>query len=151
MKIFWIAVFLGITNFVSAQNDMLKFTYDGSGNQVQRVLCINCLSAKKVNDSIKEVSVLQEEDLQRFTPNDNISYYPNPVKQELYLQWDLTEDAQISSVAIYDMNGRQLLTADNMGKVNNKNISFQNYPKGVYAVVLRYNNGEQKSIKIIKE
>jgi hypothetical protein len=151
MKITWIAVFLGITNFVSAQNDMIKFTYDGAGNQVQRILCINCLSAKNANDSIKEVSVMQEEDLQKFTPNDNISYYPNPVKQELYLQWDLIDGTQISSISIYDLNGRLLQSLNDVSKVSNKNISFQNYPRGVYAVVLNYNNAEQKSIKIIKE
>lgn len=151
MKIIWIVVFLGITNFVSAQNDMVKFTYDGAGNQVQRVLCINCLSAKMANDSMKEVSALQEEDLQKFTPNDNISYYPNPVKEELYLQWELIENTQISSIRIYDLNGRLLQSLNDLNKVNYQNISFQNYSRGVYAVVLSYNNGEQKSIKIIKE
>jgi hypothetical protein len=151
MKIIWAIIFLGITNFTQAQNDLVKFTYDSAGNQTQRILCINCLSAKKTNDSIKEVSVLQKEDLQKFTPDDDISYYPNPVKEELYLQWNFIEGTQISSISVYDMNGRLLKYLNDMSKVNNQNISFLNYSRGVYAVVLSYNNGEQKSIKIIKE
>lgn len=151
MKIKCIIVFLGITNFAQAQNDLVKFTYDSAGNQTQGILCINCLSAKKTNDSIKEVSALQEEDLQKFTANDDISYYPNPVKEELYLQWHFTEGTQISSISVYDLNGRLLQSLNNVDKVTNQNISFQNYPRGVYAVVLSYNNGEQKSLKIIKE
>ncbi len=151
MKIICAIIFLGITNFAHAQNDLVKFTYDSAGNQTQRIICINCLSAKKTNDSIKEVSVLQEEDLQKFIPDDDISYYPNPVREELYLQWHFFEGTQISSINVHDLNGRLLQSLNGMSKVTNQNISFQNYPRGVYAIVLTYNNGEQKSIKIIKE
>lgn len=151
MKKIWMVVFLGVTNFVSAQNDVVKFTFDSAGNQVQRILCINCTSAKRATDSIKEVSVLQETDLQKFTPSDNISYYPNPVREELYLQWDVTTGAQIASISIYDLNGRLLKSLPDIRQVSNINLSFQNYPSGVYAVVLSYNSGEQKSIKIIKK
>ena len=151
MKKMWLIPLFAISNFVCAQNDVVRFTYDNAGNQIQRILCINCLTAKKSRDSIKEVAVLQQADLQKFTPSDNLSYYPNPVKEELYLQWDLIEGTQILSITIYDINGRLLKSADDMSTSNSKNISFGNYPRGVYAVLLRYNNGEQKSIKIIKE
>ena len=103
------------------------------------------------NEKTKEITALQEEDLQKFSPDDVISYYPNPVKEELYLKWELVEDNNVSSIQVYGLNGQILQSFSNLEKVNNKNIAFQSYPTGVYAVILFYKNGEQKSIKMIKK
>lgn len=126
----------------------ISFGYDLAGNQIFRQLCVTCKYGK---DEPKEIIALTEEDLQKFSPDDVLSYYPNPVKEELYLRWELIQDNFVSSIQVYNMNGKILNSYSNLDKVNNQNIPFQSYPAGVYAVVLFYNNGEQKFIKIIKQ
>lgn len=127
--------------------DKILFSYDTAGNQIQRELCINCLTGKKVRDA-KEIT---KEDLITSEVSDQISYYPNPVKQELYLGWNLINDNVVSSIHVYSLTGQVLQSFNNTEKIHLQTISFENYPRGVYAVILYYKNGEQKSIKIIKQ
>ena len=146
-KIFTFLLFLCCS--ISQAQDRITFSYDNAGNQIQRLLCINCLTSKMTDE--KEIAALEDEDLQKFFPEDLISYYPNPVKEELYLKWELIEGNSVSSIQLYDLNGRVLSSFSNLDSKNNQNIAFQSYPTGVYAVVLLYKNGEQKSIKIVKK
>ncbi|PKQ45188.1 T9SS type A sorting domain-containing protein [Confluentibacter flavum] len=150
MKQFILCLLLGCSILAKAQ-DKIKFEYDLAGNQIQRSLCINCSTSKTANEKTKEITALEEEDLQKFSSEDVISYYPNPVKEELYLQWELIEDNDVSSIQVYGLNGQVLQSFSNLERKNNQNIAFQTYPIGMYAVVLFYKNGEQKSIKIIKK
>lgn len=131
--------------------DRITFSYDDAGNQIQRKLCINCTTSKTSNSIPKEISELKEEDLQKFSPEDVISYYPNPVKEELYLKWELVNNNAVTSIQVYGLNGQLVSSHAQLEKKNTQNISFQSYPRGVYAVILFYTNGEQKPIKIIKK
>lgn len=145
-KLLIFSFFLCLT-FANAQK--VRFEYDVAGNQVQRKWCPTCLS-KNVNQEFKEISKLEDSDLQKFFPDDVISYYPNPVKEELYLKWDLINDNRVSTINVYGMNGQLLKTLDDNLENNSSVISFNDYPVGIYFVYLNYSNGDQKSIKIIK-
>lgn len=129
----------------------ISFTYDGAGNQKTRSLCLTGCTAKKTNVETKEVEALVSEDLQKFFPEDVISYYPNPVKEELYLRWETINDNSVASIKVYDLSGRVIDSYTNLDNTNNQNIFFQRFPKGIYILVLVYNDKEEKSIKIIKE
>lgn len=151
MKNYLLLLFLGLSLFAEAQNpDKITFDYDTAGNQTIRELCLSCTKAGYKTANPKEITALKEEDLQKFFPEDVISYYPNPVKEELYLKWDLVIDKSVATIYLYDLNGRVLQTYNNLEKTNNLNIPFFNYPTGTYLVVLVYNDGEQKTIKIVK-
>jgi hypothetical protein len=130
--------------------DRITFSYDTAGNQIQRKLCLGCLTSKSM-ETPKEIIALKEEDLIKFFPEDVISYYPNPVKEELYVKWELIDNNVVTSAQVYGFSGQILKSYSGLDKINTQNISFQGYPSGVYAVVLFYSNGEQKSIKIIKQ
>lgn len=151
MKKFILLLFLGLSLFARSQAvNKIIFEYDAAGNQVKRELCLSCNSANYRAAAPKEVIAIQEEDLQKFAPNDLISYYPNPVKEELYLKWELVADKVVTTIQLYDLNGRVLQNYANFDRANALNIPFFNYPTGVYLVVLEYNDGEQKTIKIQK-
>jgi len=136
----------------SQAQQKITFNYDAAGNQILRELCLSgcSQSAKQVKDT-KEIEALTDDDLLKFSPEDVISYYPNPVKEELYLQWQLTDDNYVSRVHIYSITGQVLNTYQGNERINNLNIPFQNYPSGVYLVLLSYKDGGEKSIKIIKQ
>ncbi|MEY3499019.1 MAG: hypothetical protein RL308_688 [Bacteroidota bacterium] len=150
MKNYLLVLFLGFCLTSTAQ-DKIIFEYDNAGNQINRELCVSsgCTKAGKTA-APKEIAALQEEDLQKFFPEDVISYYPNPVKEELYLKWELVAGKTVGSIYLYTLNGQVLKTYNNLEKANNLNIPFFNYPRGTYLVVLAYNDGEQKTIKIVK-
>jgi hypothetical protein len=151
MKHCLLFVLLGFSLLVKAQSDKIVFDYDAAGNQVKRYLCVNCPSTTGKNTKPKEVIALKEEDLQKFFPEDVISYYPNPVKEELFLKWELANENLVSSLQVYNLNGQTLQSYANLEKINTQTIPFQLYPSGTYIIILFYRNGEQKSIKIIKQ
>lgn len=136
-----------VSLFTQAQK--IRFEYDSAGNQIQRKWCPSCLS-RNAQEKYKEVSNLEETDMQKFFPEDVISYYPNPVKEELFLKWELIDENKVSSIDVITLNGQLLRTIKENLNQNSLNISFQEYPTGVYFLSLNYTNGDQKNIKIIK-
>ena len=149
MKKILALLLFGFTIALQAQ-DKLNFTYDAiTGNQLTRTLCLNC--ANKPGNVPKEIEAITEEDLLKFSPQDVISYYPNPVKEELYLQWELTNDNFVTAIKITAINGQILNTYAIGKKVNTQNIPFQGYQSGVYIISLNYSSSASKTIKIIKQ
>jgi len=144
-------LFILFTITVNAQTGQrIKFEYDTAGNQTRRFVCLNCLA--RVADSIpKEIAELKEEDLLKFSPEDIISYYPNPVREELYLKWELINENKVTSIEVFSINGQRIIMYSNLENENTKNIPFQEYPQGTYLVLLNYVNGKQKSITILKK
>jgi type IV secretory pathway VirB4 component len=147
---FFFITFLSLNSY--GQITRLHFYYDDAGNQITRKLNFNSESTRTSESIIpKEITELKEEDLLKFSPEDVISYYPNPVREELYLKWELTNENKVSSIEVFSINGQHIKTFSNLEKENTKNISFQEYPLGTYLVVLNYTSGEQKSITILKQ
>ena len=151
MKNHVLLLFLAFTIGAKAQDNKIIFDYDLAGNQINRELCINCTKPNYKSTDVKEIAALKQEDLQKFSPNDMISFYPNPVKEELYLKWELVEGKAVATIYLHSLNGQVLKTYDSLEKANNLNIPFFDYPAGTYLVVLVYNEGSQKTIKIVKQ
>ncbi|KAF2335426.1 T9SS type A sorting domain-containing protein [Flavobacterium ginsenosidimutans] len=146
-KIFTVIIFFVFT--ICNAQQKINFTYDAAGNQIIRALCISGCTGKPAKE-IKEIEALVEEDMEKFYPEDAISYYPNPVKEELFLKWLLSSDNYVSSINIISVTGEVLKQYQIPSDTDTQNIPFQQYSTGFYIVLLKYNNGEQKSIKIIK-
>jgi hypothetical protein len=136
---------------VQAQSKKITFAYDGAGNQTKRELCLNCTSKNSDAPPSKEIVAVTEKDLEKFFPEDVISYYPNPVREELYLKWELTDSNYVKTLQVYNFNGQILKSYSSSERDNTQTIPFQNYPSGAYLIVLEYSNGDQKTIKIIKQ
>ena len=148
-KYLFIALFVLCFSANANAQTKLTFSYDGAGNQISRTLCINCVS--KTVEEIKEIEAITQDDLLQFSEKDFISYYPNPVKEELYLQWQLSNDNYITSVQLYSVTGQVLRSYQQSLQGNNLTIPFQQYPSGIYIVLMSYKDGGEKSIKIIKQ
>ena len=150
MKKYYSFLILLNCSFIVAQNpDKIVFTYDASGNQTLRELCINC--AYPNTRYISNPKDLKKEDLVTSEVSNLISYYPNPVREELYLSWELANNNAINSIQIYNLNGSLLRTFQGLETQNIVTIPFIDYPTGNYLVLLVYSNGEQKTIKIVKK
>lgn len=144
-------ILFGITIFSNAQQK-ITFNYDSAGNQILRELCLSgCDPLAKPAKEVKEIEALADEDLLKFSQEDTFSYYPNPVKEELFIKWELKDDNYVNSIQVFNLTGQLLRSYQPTGRNDSQNIAFQDYPTGIYAVMLYYSNGDQKSIKIIKQ
>lgn len=147
-------VIINFNFFCYAQNK-IEFRYDAAGNQIKREICIGCrmVSGKEVKDenTVIEADMMLVDQDQLVTSNsDRISYYPNPVREELYLSWEANSNKSVTSITLFSLNGQLLQTFIKLdgGK---QTIPFLSYPTGMYLVVFQYSDGEQKSIKILKK
>ena len=134
---------LFVTTVSNAQK-RIKFDYDTTGNQVERVICSNC-GARISNENPKEEDFIKNE------ISSSIDYYPNPVKEELYLKWTNKLDANIEAIELSSISGQLLKKSTEMQDKKNTSITFSEYPQGMYVLVFIYTNGERESIKIVKQ
>ena len=126
----------------ATQMRSIVFNYDNAGNQIKRELVIN----------INRFSAPEDRNLLLEIDNgDLISYFPNPVKDNLYLKWSLTDNKKISFVSLHSFSGQVINTYRNLSDKQEIMINFYGLSQGTYALVLQYSNGTQKSIKIIKQ
>jgi hypothetical protein len=123
----------------------INFIYDEAGNQSSRSVTL----ASRMTDDIAKNFDNQE--LLKFFPEDVISYYPNPVRDELYLKWEMVNNVNVQQVDVVNMSGQIIKSFQAFNAENSLNISFNEWTSGVYFVHLNYANGEQKTIKIIKQ
>lgn len=129
----------------------LKFNYDDAGNQIQRKICINC-AARHKGPGASGKSNAAGSSKNYFTEIDKqISYYPNPVSEELFLKWENSKRKTLSSIELSSLSGQQLKSYNNLDKNQDTSVNFSQYPSGNYNLLLIYSNGEKTVLKIIKQ
>lgn len=148
MKQKLVLMFIFCSIYCNAQK--ICFEYDSAGNQITREICFDS-SADRIMNPMVDTESIEEPDLKKFFSEDVISYYPNPVKEELFLKWELADDKNVSKIEIYNLNGQSVKAFSYLEKENSKIIPFLEYPVGIYHIILHYTSGEQKSIRIIKK
>ena len=134
-----IILFALITNYVIYAQQTFKFQYDAAGNQVERYISY---SGRYANIQTETTTTLQE--------YDEFKYYPNPVKEELYLEWTNAEDKSVLEIQLFDLQGK-IMYQKKTNDLKTTSIPFQSLAKGVYFLRIQYSNQTQKSIKILKD
>lgn len=124
----------------------IRFNFDTEGNQVKREV----IYLAKVRDP-NSVNSNSWSTLKKDSLYDDISYYPNPVKQELFIKWKNPNTGNVKSIELYSLSGQLMKIFKNLQDVNDKTIDFNNYPSGMYNLLLTYTNAETKTLKILKE
>lgn len=145
----YILLFLVLLSGVTADAQTLSFSYDTAGNQITRTWCSSC-QGRSSGDNPKDAGDITENDLEKFHPEDIVSYYPNPVQEQLYLKWKLTYDTRMSEINLYNINGQLIQSVKNLQNTDHYLFPFHSLPEGIYTLNLTYSNGKEEPIKIIK-
>ena len=139
---FW---FLLVSNSIWAQLNSLSFDYDPVGNQIVREL-IHMQNRQSNNPESNTSVEYKKSDLYN-----DISYYPNPVKEELHVKWINSHDKNVDSVVIYNMTGQLIKQFIDLKNEEVLVVNFSSYPQGYYNLILIYKEGNQKTLKIVKD
>lgn len=148
-NLYFLFFFLPLTNCISQTNDHVVFDYDHAGNQVKRYL-IDIDPGKHQTTPVKNMKDIVKTDLIKADIYDDIKYFPNPVKEELYLQWSLLNNNKVLSISLYTLSGQLIRKVNDLEKSSTYTFSFQEVPQAIYNLVLSYSNGENKTLKIVK-
>ncbi len=147
MRIIYHFLTLLLVTISFAQTGKIEMKYDASGNQIYRIYIH--VSDKQSNTYSNIKKEILNSDLITSDIYDDIKYYPNPVREELYLNWKV-ENSNVTDIEIYSINGQLIKSLPNLKTLDRTTINFQDYPQGYYNLVLVYTNGDKKTLKIIK-
>jgi hypothetical protein len=143
-------LFLLFVSALSFGQTTIAFDYDAAGNQTRRYIVVRrppiTPPLQTAKEAIVDKASLIKDDLYQ-----GISYYPNPVRDDLYVTWTSQDGNNVENIQVYDLSGKLIRQYSNLATVDNANISFQSYPDGYYNVILDYKNGETKVLKIIRK
>lgn len=143
-KIYYYAVFMFfVSSWSFGQYAGLIFNYDAAGNQIQRTYDTSIIPAAPNNRSAKT------EETVKFHPEDDFSYYPNPVNDFLQLQWQPV-NRYIKEMVVYSLNG-QALQKKTFGEQDREgSLYLGDYTKGTYMLHIIYSDDDVATVKILK-
>ena len=142
--------FLSLVVCSSFGQTRIQFQYDNEGNQTARIICPTC-SARTVKDSTMTAETVTDSDLIKDEEFEQISYYPNPVKEELYIKWVNEDGKYVTGITVFSITGQSMQQYSGLKGNVTATVPFVNYPNGFYNVVLAYNDGERKTLKVVKK
>lgn len=132
-------------------NNAINFLYDLSGNQTKREMIF--LAAKNSN-SLSDSNVISKKNNEKkmsISEYSDITYYPNPVRSELYLKWENSKNTSVVKIELYNNGGQFVNRIPIAQGSKDAAINFESYPTGVYMLTLIYGNGEKKTLTIVKQ
>lgn len=123
----------------------IKFLYDQAGNQTKREMIYLAARQSKPKDNSGQKQWIKSDEY------NGISYFPNPVKSELSLQWKEEHGEDLKEMELYDLSGRMVYKIKNLSQAEQTIVDFNQYPSGIYTLSLIYAGGDTKTLKIVKE
>ena len=131
--------------------NVLKFTYDGAGNQTRREFVYIASGVYRQAKPATTSQLATNENLIESDISEEIKYYPNPVLSELFVKWKNSDFSFVERIDLYSLTGVLIKSFENIKNIQETIIDFEPYPSGYYNLLLTYNGGEIKDLKIIKK
>ena len=131
---------------ISAQTESLKYTYDASGNRIEKALYLG--ETKKSEQASDESSNNeQEEVVEEIIEDTKISIYPNPTEGSLRVDLENLPENQQSIISVFDMNGKAILKKTHLSSTNL--VDLTHHPSGTYILIISIgdNNTRWKVMK----
>lgn len=153
MKKYCISFVLFITiSFLSrnlySQSEIVHYSYDVTGNRLERWVTIEKISKNDSVDSIHQDTIVHKNTTQTNEQNISISLFPNPTQGLLDLKITGMEDGESAEYVFVSVTGQEL-TRKKTGLTLTR-IDICTFPPGIYLVNVSI--GEKKEIwKIVKQ
>lgn len=125
----------------------ISFEYDDAGNQViRKSIYLAARPGKPIIETADEPKEFIESDIYS-----DIKYYPNPTVEILYVQWKNQNDWFVNEIKVFSFSGQLMGILPISQNFEQVEVDFRAYPTGMYELVMVYNDGKQKTLKIIKK
>ncbi|KAF2515832.1 T9SS type A sorting domain-containing protein [Flavobacterium salilacus subsp. salilacus] len=145
----FMVILLPLYFHAQTQYDVLVFDYDIAGNQITReLICISCDNPlRPAHEHAEEESIA----LTQSSEYEQLSYYPNPVLEQLYIKWVNNHEIYVTTIEVYSIRGQKVKRIENLKGADNHTIDFGSFAQGIYTVLLMYNNNTVEDLKVIKK
>lgn len=133
---------------IPSESNAIQFDYDNAGNQVVRkpIYLASPRPGRPAETKPEEPKAFVESDIYS-----DIKYYPNPTVEILYVKWKNLDEWFVNNIQVFNISGQLMGTLTIDSNSEQVEVDFRAYPTGMYELVLAYNDGKQKTLKIIKK
>ena len=162
-KIFLIlSIIITLQTVVFAQLKTVNYSYDASGNRVQRTITIEQCIAPTPSNNKDSIIAIADEIKNIISADTNLSQtkgegvasgdikvFPNPVKYKLNVQFKGIASAEGCKLQIYDGLGRLFYSQDALQ--TQTEVNMEAAKKGAYFMVIAGKDGKRMYWKLVKE
>lgn len=141
LKIKFILGLLLSTSLAVRAQSKIGYSYDSSGNRVERTIVLETVKKAKASPEIEN----------SFTDNideRNVKIYPNPTQGQLRVDISRLDEGDKCTLSLYSISGYLIFTDSNAGTTNCIDIS--NQKNGLYLLKITVNENTS-TWKIIKQ
>lgn len=141
LKIKFILGLLLSTSLAVKAQSKIGYSYDSSGNRVERTIVLEIVKKAKASPEIEN----------SFTDNideRNVKIYPNPTQGQLRVDISRLDEGDKCTLSLYSISGYLIFTDSNAGTTNCIDIS--NQKTGLYLLKITVNENTS-TWKIIKQ
>ncbi len=103
------------------------------------------------NSAVSTMSNLNMPKLNNEEETQNLSVYPNPASDRLYVNLPYNENISVTKVAVYNVFGQLIHTFNNLEESTYMELNTADLNNGIYFVVAYTSDGKQHNAKFIKE
>lgn len=141
LKVKFILGLLLFTSLAVRAQSKIGYSYDSSGNRVERTIVLETVKKAKASPGIER----------SFTDNideRNVKIYPNPTQGQLRVDISRLDNGDKCILSLYTISGNLIFKDSNAGTTNNIDIS--NQEPGLYLLKITVNENAS-TWKIIKQ
>ena len=143
---FFSILVLTVSSYAQAE---LVFVYDTAGNQISRKFEIKPKSLEaETEDDLVAQDIDDDEDSLLIRIEQSITIHPNPVKDKLYMTWDIAYHDQIQSIYLIDTSSKQHQLPHYPNRAET-HIQVAGWPAGLYVVKCILKDGSEVNKKVI--
>ncbi len=143
----FISFFIPVIAF--AQNPQIVYSYDASGNRIQRkTIVLGTEDPLPPTPSSNKVATNQtttgiKDSIGKF----NVSFYPNPIENYVNVKFDVNTNLSHAKLKVLDMRGIVLIEENNLSTITK--LNFQSLAAGQYIIWIEV-DGQMKEWGVIK-
>lgn len=125
----------------------IGFTYDTAGNQTKQHFIVTKLASQQA--AVAQATTAEKPEAP--IVQQHLDYYPNPVENQLSLNWSKSTGTHIVSLQIFTVGYKLIKTITPAKTQQQTTLQFNNYAQGIYLVKALFSNGSYQTFKIIKK
>ena len=129
--------------------DGINYTYDNAGNRISRIYVEPPIMRSGIEKKIGEFEDSNDEETLNSTEMCEIQVYPNPVKDELFVEIQKGDNNENYRLMFFDSAGKMLKEGKRQGN-GRESVDLSLFPTGVYFLIINTQDGKWE-YKIVKE
>ncbi len=129
-----ITCLLGSISMYAQSQTKLTFTYDASGNQIERKFTSSSKALNRNNEEEQVSESLSDKDIATAQFSNSIKIYPNPTQGNLKLEWNHNFTNSIKEITVTDSGAQKSFQVTLQKEQHYVLVDLTSHASGIYLI-----------------